>query len=122
MKRRAYLYFVITFVIGIIVGGFAVYTYAWNSGRWRRRWNEEKALHNVQRQLGLSALQVAELKSIWEQTGKAVHALQAQSRPQIEAVRRQTEERIRGILTPVQITKYDEMLRQRRRAPPPRRR
>ncbi|MGH9377817.1 MAG: hypothetical protein ACRD18_07820 [Terriglobia bacterium] len=110
MKRRAYLYFVVTFVIGVILGGVGLYAYAWNSGLWRRRWNEQAAIHSLQEQLDLSSQQVQDVRSIMDESTKQYHALQAQQRPEFDALRAQTDGRIRQILNPRQATEFDAFL------------
>lgn len=110
MKRRAYLYFVVTFVIGVILGGVGFYTYAWNSGHWRRRWNEQAAIRGLRKELDLSPPQVQQLRSILDATDKQYRALQEQQRPQFEALHTQTDNHIRQILNPHQATEFYALL------------
>ncbi|MDE3178046.1 MAG: hypothetical protein KGM47_00180 [Acidobacteriota bacterium] len=113
MKRRAYLYFVITFVIGIILGAVGLYAWAWNSGRWRRHWNENAAIHNLQKRLDLSSSQVQDLRSILDATDKKYRALQDQARPAFEALHTQTDDNIRKILNSRQAKEFDAFLASR---------
>lgn len=115
MTRRAYVYFVVTFIIGVLLGGLAVYTFAWNSGRWRRHWNEEVALHNMQRQLDLSPQQVQQLRSIWDEGIQENRALSRQLHPQYEAIHQKVDELTRKMLTPEQVKKFNEFLMERRK-------
>ncbi|MGH9344490.1 MAG: hypothetical protein ACRD19_12100 [Terriglobia bacterium] len=116
MTRRAYVYFVVTFIIGVILGGLGMYTFAWNSGRWRRHWNEESALHNMQRQLDLSPQQVGQLRSIWDEGIKENRALTSQLHPQYEAIHQRVDDLTRKILNPVQVKEFDQILLQKRKA------
>ncbi|MGH9354331.1 MAG: hypothetical protein ACRD2G_19555 [Terriglobia bacterium] len=116
MSRRAYLYFVITFVIGVILGAVGMYTYAWNVGRWRRRSSEQAVIHDMQRRLSLSPQQTQELRPILDEGGKEIHDLQAQLHPQYVALHRQIEAHIRQILNPDQVKKFDEILLQKQKA------
>lgn len=110
MTRRAYLYFIIIFIIGVILGGVGIYTYAWNTGRWRRHWNEQTAIHNLQKQLDLTPQQVDGVRSIFDATGKQFRALQDQQRPLFEALRERTDSQIRNLLTPQQASKFDAII------------
>ncbi len=116
MTRRAYLYFVVTFVIGVILGGVGLYTYAWNTGHWRRRWNEQAAIRSLRKQLDLSPPQVQELRSILDQTDVKYRALQEQARPGFEALHTQTDNRIRQILNPHQATEFDALVARKHKA------
>lgn len=116
MTRRAYLYFVITFVIGVILGAVGMYTYAWNVGRWRRHLSEQAVVHDMQRRLGLSPQQARELRPILDEGGKEIHDLQVQLHPQYVALHRQIEAHIRRILNPVQVKKFDEILLEKQKA------
>lgn len=116
MTRRAYLYFVITFVIGLALGAIGFYTYAWNTGHWRRPWSENGAIHSLTRQLDLTTAQSGQLRSILDGAIKSHHAIEEQQRPAFEALHQQTDQRIRQILNPDQAKRFDEMLARRRKA------
>ncbi|HLI34288.1 MAG TPA: hypothetical protein VKW70_04520 [Terriglobia bacterium] len=116
MTRRAYLYFIVTFIIGIILGGAGVYYYAWSTGHWRRNWSEEKAIHRLTRDLNLTPQQAQQLRPIMDDSIKKWNSLQEQVRPQFEALHTETDNRIRQILTPDQTRRFDELLRARRQA------
>lgn len=112
MTRRAYLYFVITFIIGVILGGAGVYYYAWCTGHWRRKWSEERIIHNLTRDLNLTPQQVPDLRTILDDNIKKYHAIQESIRPQLEALHGETDDRIRHILNPQQLTKFNELVRE----------
>lgn len=121
MKRRAYLYFVATFVIGVILGAIGMYTCAWNTGHWRRKWNEEAVIRNMQKRLNLSPPQVQELRSVLDEGGKELRNLSVQLHPQYVALHQQIRGRIRQILNPDQVKKFNEILREKlkgRKSPP----
>lgn len=118
MTRRAYVYFVVTFIIGVLLGGLGFYTFAWNSGRWRRHWNEEVALRNMQKRLDLSPQQVEQLRAIWDEGIKENRDLSNQMRPQYEAIHRRVDDLTRKILTPEQVKKFNQFLLQRQRPKP----
>lgn len=110
MTRRAYLYFIIIFIIGVILGGVGLYTYAWNTGRWRRHWNEQAVIHNLQKQLELTPTQVQGVRSILDAAGNQFHALQEQQRPLFDALRERTDGQIRELLTPHQASEFDAII------------
>lgn len=116
MTRRAYVYFVVTFLIGVAVGGAGVYYYGWSAGKWRHPWNEDAFIHNWSRQLNLTPTQVKEFRSIINGEITQRKAIDEQKRPQIEALRHQTGQRIRGILSPQQVTKFNEIIQRHREA------
>jgi hypothetical protein len=116
MTRRAYIYFVITFVIGLIVGGWGVYYYARSSGTWRHSFNENALIHNWAKRLEMTPSQVKEFRSIIDDHIKAHRALNKEFAPKYEALHRDTGNRIRGILTPQQVKKFDSIIEARRQA------
>ncbi len=121
MTRRVYLYFALTFILGIIIGGSGVYYYAWSTG-WRRGFNRERVVNHFKTELGLSDSQVQQLRQILEETREKFGEIQKQMDPQFQAVREDSRNRIRKILNPQQVTKFDEMVKkwdERHRQPRP---
>jgi hypothetical protein len=116
MTRRAYLYFVITFVIGIIVGAAGTYYYAWSSGKWRRVFNEDRMIHNMTKDLNLSAAQVKDVRSAIDAEITRAKALAATVRPQFDALHHQTHDEIRHILNAQQLAKFNAVIREHRQA------
>jgi hypothetical protein len=111
MTRRAYFYFVVTFLIGIILGGAGVYYYAWSAGKWRRPWNEEAFIHYWTKQLSLVPPQTKQLRSITDDTIKEHAAIDNQEQSQLQSLRDKWRTRIRQILNPQQVTKFDDVNR-----------
>jgi len=120
MSRRAYLYFALTFLLGVVVGGASVYYYAWSTGRWHRPFNRQSFVQRVKSELNLSDTQVPQLEQILEGSTSRFRAAQQQSDAQLNAIRQETRNQIRQILTPEQSQKFDELVRRwderRRRA------
>jgi hypothetical protein len=116
MTRRAYLYFILTFVIGIAVGGAGTYYYAWSSGKWRRSFSEDKLVHRMTRDLNLSAPQVKDLRSVLDDEIAKLKALNAATKPQFDSVHHHALDEIRGILNPQQTAKFNRLLREHERA------
>ena len=120
MSRRAYLYFALTFVLGVVVGGAAVYYYAWSTGHWHRPFNRQSFVQRVKSELNRSDAQVSQLEQILDVSTGRFRAAQQQSDTQLNAIRQETRNQIRQILTPEQSQKFDELMRRwderRRRA------
>ena len=111
MSRRAYLYFVLTFLLGVIVGGASVYYYAWSTGHWHRPFDRQSFVRRVKGELNLSDAQVTQLERIVDGSTAKVRAAQEQSDAQLNAIRQETRNQIRQILTPEQGPKFDELVR-----------
>jgi hypothetical protein len=123
MTRRAYLYFAVTFVLGVVVGGCGVFFYAWYSGHWHRQFERQRVVRRLTRELRLSDPQVHQVDQILADTAKSYSELHKQVDPQFDAIRGQARDRIRQILAPEQVARFNEMVRQadeRRRQHPPR--
>jgi Spy/CpxP family protein refolding chaperone len=122
MKRRAYLYFLFTLLLGVVVGGTGVFFYAWYWGHWHRGGDRQHIVRYMTHELDLSSTQVQQLNQILDDTAKKYEALRNQVGPQFRAIREESHERIRKILTPQQLEKFNQMLRRReqrgRGAPP----
>jgi hypothetical protein len=111
MSRRAYLYFVLTFLLGAVVGGVGVYYYAWSMGHWHRPFNPRKFVSRLETELKLSDAQVPQLERILEGSTKEFQAAQQQADSQLNAIRQETRNKIRQILSPQQIQQFDELMR-----------
>ena len=120
MSRRAYLYFALTFLLGAIVGGTCVYYYAWSTGHWRRPFDRQRFVSRLKGELNLSDTQVPQLEQILEGSTKKVRSAQQQADAQLNAIREETRNNIRQILSPQQTQEFDELVRRwderRRRA------
>lgn len=123
MTRRVYLYFALTFVLGIVVGIASLATYGWYSGRWRRGFNKERILRFLTRELSLNDTQVKQVSQILDDYQKSFQEAQSQMEPQLAAIRERHRNQVRQILTAEQVIKYNELVRRlderRRRGPPP---
>jgi hypothetical protein len=112
MTRRAYLYFAMTFVLGVVVGGCGMFFYAWYGGHWHREFDKHRVVRRLTRELGLSEAQVHQVDQIFEDGAKSYSELHKQVDPQFDAIRAQTRDRIREILSPEQLVKFNAMVRQ----------
>lgn len=112
MTRRAYLYFTFTFILGVVVGGAGTYYYAWHNGLWHRRYSKERVISHLKSELTLSDSQVQQLGQIMDEAGQKHRQLQQQINPQFQALHEETNGKIRAILTPGQLTKFNELVHQ----------
>ncbi|HVA01472.1 MAG TPA: hypothetical protein VMV34_07435 [Terriglobia bacterium] len=111
MTRRVYLYFMLTFLLGIVVGGVGLYTYGWYTGQWRPKFNRQHVIEVLQRKLGLSSTQTAQLKQIVDEMQSKQGAVRQQVEPQFQAIREEARSRTRVILNPEQLQKFNEMVK-----------
>jgi Spy/CpxP family protein refolding chaperone len=121
MTRRAYLYFIVTFLLGIIVGGAGVLFYGWYGGHWHHGSEKRRVVQRFTRELNLNDAQVKQLDQIMDDSMKRFEDLRKQFEPQFDAAREESNNRIRQILTPEQLVKFNEMVRrfeERRKAKP----
>jgi hypothetical protein len=111
MKQRAYVYFVSIFLLGVLVGAVGLFLYAWYGGHWHRPMDRGHIVRDLTRELKLNGAQVSELTGIMSDSSKRYQALHNQVRPQFEALREQTDGEIRKILTPDQVSRFNELVR-----------
>ena len=111
MSGRAYLYFALTFLLGVIVGGACVYYYAWSAGHWHRPFNKANFISHVRKDLNLSDTQVQQLGQIIDGSTKQFESAQQQEASELNAIRQETRGKIRQILTPEQTLKFDALVR-----------
>ena len=120
MSRRAYLYFALTFLLGAILGGTCVYYYAWSTGHWRRPFNRQNFVSHLKGELDLSPTQVTQLEQILEGSTAKFRTAQQQSDAQLNAIRQDTRNAIRQLLSPQQSQRFDQLVRrwdERRKRP-----
>lgn len=111
MTRRAYFYFVLTFLLGMIIGGASIFTYGVYLGRWHRGFSKQRVIRRLTRELDLSDTQVQQLNQIVDDFQKNFADLQKQVEPRFTALREEHRNRVRQILTPEQLAKYNELER-----------
>jgi hypothetical protein len=111
VTRRAYLYFALTFLLGIVVGSGGILFYAWHTGLLHPRFDPDRFVRHLKRELNLNPTQVDQIRGILEESGKKMRDLRDQQRPQFDTVHTETQERIRQVLNPQQAAKFDGMIR-----------
>jgi Tfp pilus assembly protein PilN len=110
VSRRAYFYFILVFVLGVVVGSAGTVFYGWYSGRWHHRFDEKRVVHFLKRELKLSDAQTQQVEQIMQQTDGKFRDLQQQVEPQFEAIRNESRDRIRKILNPQQLAKFNQLV------------
>ncbi len=111
MTRRAYLYFVLTFLLGVLMGGAGLMMYGWYSGHWHRGFDKQRVIRRMTGDLGLTDAQVQQLTQILDEFGKKYQDLHAKTDPQFAALREERDNRVRQILNPEQLAKFNDMVR-----------
>jgi len=111
VTRRAYVYFVLTFLLGIILGGSGVFYYGWYSGRWKHDFDLNRVVDRMKKDLSLDDSQVTQLRQILQESGRKRKDLQQKNHPQFEALHEATRNEIRKILNPDQLAKFNEHVR-----------
>jgi hypothetical protein len=125
MRRRAYLYFALTFVLGLAIGAAGMYSYGWYTGHWHEKFRQHRVIDYLQQQLGLTQTQTQQLQQIITNMNKKESDLRDQVAPQFQAIREETRAETRKILNDQQLQKFNEMVkrwdarrRKARRSPP----
>ena len=127
MTRRVYLYFILTTILGAVLGGAGVYYFLWHTGRLQHPggFNKEHAIAHLKKELNLSDAQIQQVGQIFDESSQKMANLQKQLDPQFQAIHAETRARIRQVLDPDQARKFYDFVRQiderrkRRGIPPP---
>ena len=125
MTRRFYIYFLLIFVLGIIIGAAGMYSYGWYTGHWHRKFSHHRVVDYLQKELSLSQSQTQQLQQIINEMETKETELRDRIEPQFQAIREETRAETRKILNPQQVQKFNEMVkrwdarRKRRHHPPP---
>jgi Spy/CpxP family protein refolding chaperone len=121
MTRRVYIYFLVTFLLGVIVGGAGMCFYGWHWGHWPGHPERREFVAFLAQELKLSAAQVTQLRQIMDEAKHKYGAVRERVEPELDAIHKETDNRIRQILTPEELVKFNEMTRhfeERRKARP----
>ena len=111
MSRRAYLYFILTFVLGIVVGSAGTLFFGWHFGRPHGGFEPKRVVRFLQRELKLTDAQRQQVEQIMQDTDAKNKELQKQVDPQFETIREESRDRVRKILNPDQLAKFDDIVR-----------
>jgi hypothetical protein len=111
MKRRAYVYFALVFVLGIIIGAAGMYSYGWYTGRWHRAFSRHRVVEYLQRELNLSQAQTQQLQQIIRSMDQKESELRDQVAPEFQAIREEARAETRKILNAQQLDRFNAMVR-----------
>jgi Spy/CpxP family protein refolding chaperone len=111
MKRRAYVYFALVFVLGIAIGAAGMYSYAWYTGHWRRGQSRHRVIDYLQRELDLSQTQTQQMQQILRSLDEKESELRDQVEPRFQAIREEARAETRKILNPQQLKKFNELVK-----------
>ncbi|TAM82656.1 MAG: periplasmic heavy metal sensor [Acidobacteria bacterium] len=111
MKRRAYVYFTLIFVLGIVIGAAGMYSYGWYTGHWHRGFSRRQVIDYLQKELDLSQSQTQQLRQIIRNMDQKESELRDQIAPQFQAIREETRAETRKILNAQQLEKFNEMVK-----------
>lgn len=123
-NRRAVLWVVVIFVLGLALGGLSGYYVSYRSFAAAPPPTDEakraRRVEQLTNELNLTPAQRQRLDQIIMGLQAEYKAIHDQSRPQIEQARQKARNEIRGVLTPEQKPKFEEFLKrldeERRRA------
>lgn len=116
-RREALVLVLVVFVLGLLVGG--VGNHFWGQTVWGSRQDHPartgppsraKIVDDFTRELQLTADQQKQLGTIIDQTRTEWSAQHEQNQQRHEAIRQEAHTRIRAILTPAQVPKYDAFM------------
>jgi Spy/CpxP family protein refolding chaperone len=109
--RKAAFLVLLVFLLGIAIGGLA--DHFWGGRVWRVHAGprgRDRIFSQLTHDLDLSPAQQKQLATIIDDTRARFQALREPLRPQEEVIRQQSRDRIRAILTPEQLPKFEESL------------
>lgn len=111
MNRKAIVLVLGVFILGMIVGGLAMYLAEGRVLRSAQRGGPGRVVQQLTTDLGLSAEQQKQLESILEETRSHYEKLYETIQPERQKIREEGRDRIRAILSPEQRAKFEEFVR-----------
>lgn len=119
-KSKARLIVVSVFAIGFAAGALSLNLYERLNGSSKKegpRGGAEYLIKRMTEEVGLAADQQEQIKKILDETGDRYREIRKEMDPAIKpfeprfnAVRQESRDRIRALLTPEQLPKYEEMV------------
>ena len=115
-NRKAVLLVFVLFLLGVAVGGLGTYAVTTHVLAARPQMslahNPGQVMARFTRELELTPDQQSQIQAIFNDTRGKYAQLHERLDPEYEQVRQQGRQRIRQVLTPEQLPKFEELLRQ----------
>ncbi len=108
MNRKAFLVVTLVFLLGVAAGAMSFYLASNRVFAFKQR---PTVVERLTQEVSLTPDQQQQVTAILEDTKKQYNAIYDPIRPQMEAVRKDGRQRIRAILTPEQLPKFEDHLR-----------
>lgn len=115
LQRKAGVLVAVVFLLGAIFGGVGVHY-------WEVRTNgshtisgypkHSEILKQLTSQVGLSIEQEKQVGAVVDDIRARMHAVTQQQKPQMDAIRAEGRQRIRALLTPDQLPKYEKFIQE----------
>ena len=117
MKLKAATLVFCVFLSGALVGGLAVHVFGdrmWNTSAAdpAAQLNKKELLQQLTQQLTLSPDQRSQIDGIMDGTLAEYNRILSPLSPQLQQAREQSRERIRAVLSPDQLPKFEAFIRQ----------
>jgi hypothetical protein len=116
-KRKAIISILIVFLLGSLAGALItheIYQHRVESFI-RGELKRELIVRRLSHQLNLDAAQLSQLRVIVEETYDGIKNVRKQIKPQIEAILESSQNRVRAILLPDQLEKYEKIIAERKK-------
>jgi flagellar basal body-associated protein FliL len=116
-KRKAIISILIVFLLGSLAGALItheIYQHRIESFI-RGEPKRELIVRRLSHQLNLDAAQLSQLRVIVEETYDGIKNVRKQIKPQIEAILESSQNRVRAILLPDQLEKYEKIIAERKK-------
>ena len=116
MKSKAAALVICVFLTGAVVGGLAIHVFG--ERMWSTRASsantpvtKDDFLQQLGQQLNLTPAQRSQIEGIMDQTISDYHRILVPVSPELEQARQEGRQRIRGVLTPEQLPKFEVFIR-----------
>lgn len=121
-QKKARLIVLTVFVIGFVAGALSLNLYQHlypSSKNHAPHWGTEVLLRRMTDKVGLNSEQQDQVKKILDETSEKYKEIRKDLEPQIKpfeprfnAVRQESRDRVRALLTPEQLPKYEQMVQE----------
>lgn len=112
-RTKAKLVVLAIFVLGFAAGALSMNLYGKMTSRSGGRWDPRMgALEKMNQRLNLTPEQQQQVEVILEETFERYGDIKKDIAPRFNTVRQQSRDRMRTVLTPEQLLKYEEMVQE----------